>query len=144
MAQTSRRRREASSGNRSVTPSPNSMATLPVPVGSVLEQIVGCKWSLRVLDLARRGTTRPGAMERATPGLSSKVLYQRLRKLERLGVLERVSYPDPPLRVEYRISPAGHRLLPVLDAIADLAAELDQAPAPATATSRAEVRIKRP
>lgn len=142
MAQTSRRRRGASSGNRSVTPSPNSMATLPVPVGSVLEQIVGCKWSLRVLDLARRGTTRPGAMERATPGLSTKVLYQRLRKLERLGVLERISYPDPPLRVEYRISPAGQRLLPVLDAIADLAAELDRAPA--TATSRAEVRIKRP
>ena len=64
-------------------------------------------------------------MERSTPGLSTKVLYQRLHKLERLGVLERTAFAGPPLRVEYRITALGERLLPVLDAIARLSAELD-------------------
>lgn len=89
-------------------------------MGDVLKGIVGCKWSLAILDLARHGITRPGAMERATPGLSTKVLYQRLHKLERLGVLERVAYEGLPLRVEYRVTRFGERLFPILDGIAEL------------------------
>jgi len=38
----------------------------------------------------------------------------------RFGVLERISYPEVPPRVEYRLTPFGERFGVVLDAIAEL------------------------
>ena len=46
----------------------------------MVEDIIGCKWSLRVLGLIEQGVDRPGAMQRAVTGLSAKVLNERLRK----------------------------------------------------------------
>ena len=34
----------------------------------MFENVVGCKWSLTVIDLVRRGVNRPGAMEHAIDG----------------------------------------------------------------------------
>ncbi len=51
------------------------------PVNTMLEDILGCKWSLSVLRLVRDGVRRPGAMQKAVDGLSTKVLNERLRKL---------------------------------------------------------------
>lgn len=89
----------------------------------MIEDVVGCKWSLTVLDLIRHGTNRPGAMEHAVEGLTAKVLSERLRKLTRYGVLEKRSFPEVPPRVEYRFTPFGERFVGVLDAIDALAAE---------------------
>ena len=47
----------------------------------MVEDVVGCKWSLAVLGLVRQGVRRPSAMEHAIPGLSKKVLNERLRTL---------------------------------------------------------------
>ena len=131
MTRTSTRSRgtgRATSGDHLVSDSPDGKGSKVRPnVGQVLEQIVGCKWSRAVIALARRGVTRPGAMERETPGLSTKVLYERLRKLERLGVLERVPFPEIPPRVEYRVTAFGERLYPVLDEIDTLSRALDPA-----------------
>ena len=57
-------------------------------VTRMVEDIVGCKWSLAVLDLVRRGVRRPGAMEHAIDGLTAKVLNERLRKLQKYGILD--------------------------------------------------------
>lgn len=46
----------------------------PPPVARMVEDILGCKWSLVVLGLVRGGVRRPGAMEHAVPALSAKVL----------------------------------------------------------------------
>ena len=87
------------------------------PATGMVENIVGCKWSLRVLELVREGVRRPGAMERGTPGLSAKVLNERLKKLTRYGILEKTVYPESPPRVEYRLTAFGGRFAAVLDAI---------------------------
>lgn len=50
-------------------------------------------------------------------GLSDRVLSDRLRELELEGVIERVVYPQIPVRVEYRLTEKGHDLKPVVDAI---------------------------
>lgn len=92
-------------------------------VHQLVEDVIGCKWSLTVLDLIRRGTNRPGAMEHAVPGLTAKVLNERLRKLVRYGVLEKQSFPEIPPRVEYRFTPFGERFIDVLDAVDALTAE---------------------
>ncbi len=86
-------------------------------VPEMLESVLGCKWSLRVLALVRSGVRRPGAMCRSVNGLSTKVLNERLRKLCRYGVLERVMYAEVPPRVEYRLTHFGKKLSSILDRI---------------------------
>jgi DNA-binding HxlR family transcriptional regulator len=46
-----------------------------------LEDVVGCKWSAAVLAAIGRGVSRPGQLERFIPGISTKILNERLRKL---------------------------------------------------------------
>ena len=92
-------------------------------VHRIVEDLVGCKWSLAVLARVRQGVLRPGALEHAIPGISTKVLNERLRKLVRYGVLERIAYAEIPPRVEYRMTAFGDRLGEVLERIAALEAE---------------------
>lgn len=92
----------------------------------MMEDIVGCKWSLTVLALVRGGVHRPGAMEHAVPGLSAKVLNERLRKLQRFGILRRRSYPEIPPRVEYHLTEFGLRFSDVLASIERLERELQE------------------
>lgn len=86
----------------------------------MVEDVIGCKWSLTVLSLVRRGVNRPGAMEHAVEGLTAKVLNERLRKLQRYGILEKTSYPEIPPRVEYSLTVFGGRFVDILDRIAAL------------------------
>jgi DNA-binding HxlR family transcriptional regulator len=88
-----------------------------LPVGRMVEDIVGCKWSLAVLGAVRSGVNRPGAMETAIDGVSKKVLNERLSKLVRFGILEKQAYPEIPPRVEYRLSAFGAKFCGVLDGI---------------------------
>jgi DNA-binding HxlR family transcriptional regulator len=101
-----------------------SRAEAEVGVAEMVENIVGCKWSLRVLALVRDGVNRPGAMEHAVDGLTAKVLNERLRKLARYGILDKTVYPESPPRVEYRLTDFGQRFSALLDSIEDLEASL--------------------
>ena len=83
----------------------------------MVEDIVGCKWSLCVLDLVNRGIVRPGAMQKSIRGLSTKVLNERLRKLTRFGILSRQVYAEVPPRVEYELTPFGRRFTRLLEDI---------------------------
>ena len=65
-------------------------------VHQMVESIIGCKWSLTVLSLVRKGVRRPGEMEHAIDGLSGKVLNERLAKLVRFGILDKTSFPEVP------------------------------------------------
>lgn len=94
-------------------------------VSRMVEDVIGCKWSLSVLAQVRQGVNRPGAMEHAVEGLTAKVLNERLRKLTRYGVLEKTAYPEIPPRVEYRLTSFGDRFVAILDQIADLQTGLD-------------------
>jgi DNA-binding HxlR family transcriptional regulator len=92
-------------------------------VRMMVEDVVGCKWSLTVIDLVRRGVCRPGAMERSVEGLSTKVLNERLRKLVRFGILRREVFAEVPPHVEYNLTDFGRKFVAVLDAIESLQRE---------------------
>ena len=96
------------------------------PVARMVEDIVGCKWSLAVLGLVRQDIRRPGAMEHAIDGLTAKVLNERLRKLVRYGILAKTSYPEVPPRVEYNLTAFGRKFSGVLDQIGALQQEVDR------------------
>ncbi len=89
----------------------------------MFETCIGCKWTLVVLGHVRNGVNRPGAMERATPGLTAKVLSERLTKLMAFGILAKRSFPEIPPRVEYTLTPFGERFVAILDQIERLKAE---------------------
>lgn len=91
----------------------------------MVESIIGCKWSLVVLQLVREGVNRPGAIERAVPGLTAKVLNERLRKLERFGIVERKVFPVVPPHVEYRLTSFGRKFTTALRGLEKLQAEVD-------------------
>ena len=96
----------------------------PPTVTRMVEDIVGCKWSLLVLGLIEQGVDRPGAMQRAVTGLSAKVLNERLRKLLRFGIIERQVFAEVPPHVEYRLTAFGRRFSRILAEIRRLEAEV--------------------
>lgn len=87
---------------------------------TMVEDIIKCKWSLAVLDLIHQGTNRPGAMVRAVEGLTTKVLNERLSKLQRYGLVARLVYPEKPPRVEYHFTKVGEAFVKIIDAIDEL------------------------
>ncbi len=92
----------------------------------MLESILGCKWSLHILGLCRGGLTRPSEFLRATPGLTPKVMNERLRKLVGFGILEReVVGEKPPIEVHYKLTRFGRKFLRLLEEISRLQEELD-------------------
>lgn len=98
----------------------------PVPVAAMVESIVGCKWSVRLLQLCAAGQLRPSAFLRACPGLSAKVMNERLRKLTGFGLLQRTVLGDkPPVQVEYRLTPLGCRFMAILDAVRQVQEAVD-------------------
>lgn len=91
----------------------------------MIEDVVGCKWSLAVLGAVRSGVRRPGQLEHAIEGISKKVLNERLRKLERFGILEKRAYAEVPPRVEYRLTGFGEKFSGLMDSVERLQSELE-------------------
>jgi DNA-binding HxlR family transcriptional regulator len=79
-----------------------------------LEEVVGCKWSVSVLDAIASGVVRPGALERHIAGISTKVLSERLRKLTAYGLLSKSSHAELPPRTEYALTQRGKRLARII------------------------------
>ncbi len=94
-----------------------------------LEDVVGCKWSAAVLAAIGRGVTRPGQLERFIPGISTKVLNERLRKLLDYGLVSRREFPGKILRVEYGLTATGRKLSAIIEQIRDLDESHAQRPA---------------
>ena len=70
------------------------------------------------------GKKRFSDLRRDNPTVSHRILALELRKLEKAGILRRTSHEGYPLRVEYDLTPAGVRLVPLVDAIGDWWEEL--------------------
>lgn len=104
---------------RMATPQPEAApAPAPAPdVAAMVESIIGCKWSLHVLAQIRGGVNRPGVLARSAPGLTTKVLNERLDKMLRFGIIARRAYAEVPPRVEYTLTPFGERFAEILDAV---------------------------
>lgn len=80
--------------------------------------VVGDWWTLLIVRDAARGVARFDEFQREL-GMSRKVLTERLKLLVEAGVLTREPYQERPVRHEYRLSPRGRALLPVLVALQD-------------------------
>lgn len=85
-----------------------------------LEQVVGCKWSVSVLMAVEDGIERPGSLERAIEGISTKILTERLRKLTAYGLLNKKKFNETPPRTVYSLTPKGRKLARIIEKLHEL------------------------
>jgi DNA-binding HxlR family transcriptional regulator len=96
-------------------------------VAEMVENIVGCKWSLQLLRVLSEGHNRPSAIQRACPGLSAKVMNERLQKMLRYGIVQREVHGEkPPLEVEYLLTSFGLRFIGIIDEVRRLQEDVDR------------------
>ncbi|MDL2080787.1 helix-turn-helix domain-containing protein [Streptomyces sp. GXMU-J15] len=94
------------------------------PIAPVVD-IVFSRWTTPILwALHEYGTQRFVELERRISTITPKVLTQRLRQLERDGLVVRTYYPEVPPRVEYEISDLGRSLAPLFAALSEWSVNL--------------------
>ncbi len=91
-----------------------------------LEDVIGCKWSTAVIAAISQGVRRPGELERFIPGISTKVLNERLRKLTVFGMLARREFDEKTPHVEYSLTRDGHKLAGILAQLRAFNEELER------------------
>lgn len=79
--------------------------------------LVGSKWSLLILHELMAGPRRFTELQRALGTASPKVLTERLRDMEREGLLTRTAFAEIPPRVEYALTTQGQSLQPIMRAL---------------------------
>lgn len=100
---------------------PNPKTHAECPLDSVLRKLMG-PWTTYILWLLRNhGAMRFGAIKAGTPGISAKVLTERLRQLEASGLVHRDYRPTIPPTVSYSLTPRGCELNEVLDGLSRIA-----------------------
>lgn len=87
------------------------------PLAGALD-ILGDGWTLLVLrDLLFYDKHRFADFLASPEGISTNILTERLKRLERCGLVERRQYQARPPRDGYYLTARGHDLLPVLRAL---------------------------
>ena len=77
-------------------------------------ELIGKRWTGAIVVALSEGPMRYADIGKAVPGLSDRLLSQRLRELEDEGLVERVVESGTPVRVTYSLTEAGQQLDPVL------------------------------
>src|SRR5579862_6096678 len=80
-------------------------------------ELVGKRWTGAILRVLMDGALRFSEIAQAVPELSDRLLSERMKELERRGMVERRVISGPPLKVEYSLSQMGRDLGPALSEI---------------------------
>ncbi|MGN7454763.1 winged helix-turn-helix transcriptional regulator [Paenibacillus pasadenensis] len=76
------------------------------------------RWTTLIVYKLLAGPQRFARIEDSLPGLSGKMLAERLKELEAEGVVLRTVYPEMPVRIEYSLTDKGRALEPIVSEIA--------------------------
>lgn len=87
-----------------------------------IEQI-GSRWTGAIIAAITMGAHRFGELKSMVPGISDRMLADRLKELQVDGLVNRVVIPETPVRVEYHLTEKGNSLADVLDSISVWAEE---------------------
>jgi len=81
--------------------------------------VIGGRWKVILLYHLFQGVKRFSELQRAVSGITQKMLTQQLREMERDGLVHREIYAEVPPKVEYSLTPLGHSLEPVIQAMCE-------------------------
>ena len=88
------------------------------PVSRTLD-VLGDRWSLLVVRDLMRGKRRYAEFVESKEGIPTNTLAERLKRLVRAGIVERVRYSERPPRVEYQLTAKGEDLRPIIRAMVE-------------------------
>lgn len=78
--------------------------------------LIESKWKSCILDELRDGEPlRPNEIHKCLPEAAPRVLDIQLKEMVDDGLVEKTIYPELPPRSEYRITPLGQSLIPIID-----------------------------
>ena len=86
-------------------------------------ELIGRRWTGAILRAMLVGVSRFSDLTEAIPGLSDRMLSERLKALEAEGIVVRSVTPETPVRIEYLLTDKGRSLVPVVEAVAGWAEE---------------------
>lgn len=89
-------------------------------------ELLGKKWTGLLIHVLGTKPARFTTLLEQIPGVSPRLLTERLRDLECRGVVRRDVYPESPVRIEYALTEKGRALLPVMGQIADWAHDWEE------------------
>jgi DNA-binding HxlR family transcriptional regulator len=105
----------------------DQVRTIEVPLGGAPRgvcphfhaaiELIGKRWTGAIVCALTERPMRFGELARAIPGLSDRLLSQRLRELEQEGLVEREVEAGTPVRVTYSLTEAGRDLGPAISEI---------------------------
>ena len=80
-------------------------------------ELIGRRWSGALISVMLRGPQGFNELMASVPGLSDRLLTERLRELESEGLVRRTVISGPPVRVSYELTEAGKGLKPVIEGL---------------------------
>lgn len=86
-------------------------------------EIIGRRWTGAIVRALLAGDSRFTQIRATVPGLSDRLLSERLKELESEGIVERRVLPRTPVRIEYHLTPMGEALASVVQAASAWAEE---------------------
>ncbi len=95
----------------------NSSELRSCPIETTFK-IIGKKWTVLIVREMLRGTKQFNRFLENIEGITPKVLTERLRELQKLGIVKRRIVSEYPVRVEYEMTELGKEFEPVLLAAA--------------------------
>lgn len=84
-------------------------------------ELIGRRWTGAIIEVLMSGPHRFTDLREAVPGLSERLLVQRLGELRAAHLVVRRVLPGPPVGVEYELTEAGRDLRQAMNAIGDWA-----------------------
>lgn len=90
----------------------------PFPLEAALDR-VGDRWSLLVVEAMLDGPRRFGELAETLSGIAPNILTDRLRRLERAGIVRSTPYQERPTRLAYDLTADGRDLASALRLLAD-------------------------
>ncbi|MCU0329540.1 MAG: helix-turn-helix transcriptional regulator [Candidatus Kapabacteria bacterium] len=88
------------------------------PVEFVLD-LLGGKWKMPILWRLRERSMRYGELRDDIPSITTKMLTQQLRDLERHGFISRTVHPVVPPHVDYALTERGRGTIQVINSLRD-------------------------
>ncbi len=86
-------------------------------------EIIGRRWTGAIVRALLSGDRRFSRIRSTIPGLSDRLLSERLKELEAEGIVARTVQYDTPVRIEYTLTPKGEALGGVVQAVSAWAEE---------------------
>ena len=84
-------------------------------------EVIGRRWTGAVLRALLSGATRFCDIKASIPHLTDRMLSERLKELEKEGIVQRTVIPETPVRIAYHLTPKGQALSAVIEAVTDWA-----------------------